>query len=69
MEKQERESIGRREFSFRNTDMPLMSKRVRVIMSNPEDAKRLMKAVRTKTSFTLTRKTEARLNKLRAANG
>ncbi len=40
------EDNSRRNISFFNTDSPLTSKRVRIILSHPEDAKKLASAIR-----------------------
>lgn len=39
-------NIGKRILTFRHSDSPLTSKRVRIILSNSEDSKKLSKAVR-----------------------
>ncbi len=38
--------IWQRTISFRNSDSPLTSKRVRIILSHPKDAEKLASAVR-----------------------
>jgi hypothetical protein len=38
--------ISKRSVTFLNSDSPLTSKRVKVILSNPEDTKSLVEAVR-----------------------
>lgn len=61
-------NISKRSFGFGKTDMPLTSKRVRIILSNPESAKNLSDAVRElrrgdqrSVSFEVTQETFQRL--------
>lgn len=61
--------ITKRNITFRNTDSPLMSERVRIILSHPEDSKKLADAVRNlrngnEVTFTLSEETIERLNTL-----
>lgn len=39
--------LSKRKFTFWNTDTPLTSKRVSIILGNPEDSKKLADAART----------------------
>lgn len=60
--------ITRRHTSFWNSNTPLTSKRVRIILSHPEDAKKLAEAIRNdrhgkKSSFKISRGTQEKLEK------
>ena len=59
---------NKRKLSFWKSDSPLTSKRVSIILSNPEDSEKLAKAVRSlrhngKATFKLSVKTEEKIEK------
>jgi hypothetical protein len=63
-----KQSINKRVITFKYSDSSLTSKRVSIILSSPEDSKKLAKAVRAlrnsgDSSFTITSQTKEKIDK------
>lgn len=64
-----RRSFNKRNTSFFNSDTPLVSKRVRIILSSPKDSDKLAGAIRNKregkshTSFKVSKDVQKKLSK------